>query len=81
MAAAPLEAENHQRDADFNKVMHGQSAQAAGGVAAMFSKNKDAKKAAVDEYFKHFDNKTAAGETSADRQVRRGHCRVLVPSF
>ncbi len=70
MAAAPLEAENHQRDADFNRALHGKSSQAAGGVAAMFAKNKDAKKAAVDEYFKHFDRKTAAEETSADREVR-----------
>lgn len=36
----------------------------------MFSKDKDAKKLAVDEYFKHFDNKTAAAETAEDREVR-----------
>ncbi len=71
MAAAPLEKEDHGRDASFNRVLHGKSAQATGGVAAMFAKDKDAKKAAVDEYFKHFDNKKAANETSADREVRR----------
>jgi len=67
--AAGLEQENHQRDAAFNKAMHGKSAQAKGGVAAMFSKDKEAKKAAMDEYFKHFDNKNAAEETAADREV------------
>lgn len=65
-----LEKENHQRDADFNKALHGTSAQATGGVAAMFSKDREAKKLAVDEYFKHFDNKTGAAETEEDRKVR-----------
>lgn len=71
---ATLEQENHQRDADFNKAMHGKSAQAKGGVAAMFSKDREAKKLAVDEYFKHFDNKTAEGETEEDRKVRPSYC-------
>ncbi len=30
----------------------------------MLSKDKDAKKIAVDEYFKHFDNKKAETETA-----------------
>lgn len=64
-----LEKEDKKRDAEFNKALHGQSAMAAGGIAAMFSKDKDAKKLAVDEYFKHFDNKTAANETPEERAV------------
>lgn len=64
-----LEREDHKRDADFNKALHGNSAKATGGVAAMFSKNKEAKKAAMDEYFKHFDNKRAEDETAEDRAV------------
>jgi len=70
MVGTALEKEDHRRDADFNKAMHGKSAQATGGVAAMFSKDKAAKQAAMDEYFKHFDNKKAAEETAADREVR-----------
>lgn len=66
---APLEKEDHQRDAAFMKAMHGKSTQAAGGFAAMLSKDKEAKKLAVDEYFKHFDNKRAETETDADREV------------
>ena len=66
---ASLEKEDHRRDADFNKALHGSSAQAGGGISAMFAKNRDAKKLAVDEYFKHFDQKTAADETAADREV------------
>lgn len=65
-----LEKEDHQRDAAFMKAMHGKSTEAAGGFAAMLSKDKEAKKLAVDEYFKHFDNKRAETETDADREVR-----------
>jgi sterol 24-C-methyltransferase len=64
-----LEREDHQRDADFNKAMHGSSAQARGGVAAMFRKGGAAKQAAVDEYFKHWDNKPAENETPEERAV------------
>lgn len=69
-ASTGLEQEDRQRDAAFNKALHGKSSTATGGVSAMFSKDKDAKKLAVDEYFKHFDNKTAAAETAEDREVR-----------
>jgi sterol 24-C-methyltransferase len=64
-----LEREDHQRDAEFNKALHGKSAQARGGIAAMFSKGASAKGAAVDEYFKHWDNKGAADETAETRAV------------
>lgn len=64
-----LEREDHSRDAAFNKALHGKSAQARGGVAAMFSKGASAKQAAVDEYFKHWDNKDAKDETAETRAV------------
>ena len=67
---AKLEKEDHERDAAFKQAMHGNSAQSAGGIRAMFNKNADAKKAAVDEYFKHWDNKAAKDETAEDRAVR-----------
>lgn len=70
LAKAKLEKEDHKRDADFMKALHGKSTEAAGGFAAMLSKDRDAKKLAVDEYFKHFDNKRAEDETDADREVR-----------
>lgn len=64
-----LEAEDHARDAAFNKALHGDSAAAKGGLVAMFKKDSAAKKAACDEYFKHWDNKDAKDETAADRAV------------
>lgn len=72
-ASTGLEREDRQRDAEFNKALHGKSSKATGGVSAMFNKDKEAKKLAVDEYFKHFDNKGAAEETTEDRQVRFSH--------
>jgi sterol 24-C-methyltransferase len=69
MAPARLETEDHSRDASFNKAMHGQSAAQKAGFMAMLSKDTSAQKAAVDEYFKHWDNKGADVETDKDREV------------
>lgn len=69
MSPAKIEQEDHARDAAFNKALHKNSAEAQGGLTALMQKNKTAQKAAVDEYFKHWDNKPAAGETAEDREV------------
>jgi sterol 24-C-methyltransferase len=69
MAPTKLETEDHSRDAAFNKAMHKDSSNAEGGFRAMVKKDKAAQKAAVDEYFKHWDNKSAKDETDADREV------------
>lgn len=69
MAPAALEQENHARDAEFNRAMHGKSAQLRGGFAALRGKDSAAQKAAVDEYFKHWDNKSAEDETEETRAV------------
>lgn len=72
-----LEAENHARDAAFNKALHGKSAEAQGGLMAMRRKDHAAQKAAVDEYFKHWDNKAAVNETEEDRKARRDEYATL----
>lgn len=64
-----LEKENKERDAAFNKAMHGKTAAQANGIATILFKDSEAKKAALDEYFKHFDGKRAENETDADRKV------------
>ncbi|KAF1982301.1 hypothetical protein K402DRAFT_397740 [Aulographum hederae CBS 113979] len=71
MSPVALETEDHARDAAFNKAMHGKSAEARGGFMSMFSKDKEAHQAAVDEYFKHWDNKAAKEETEETREARR----------
>ena len=70
MSPMALEKEDHSRDAEFNKAMHGKSAKARGGMTAMFQKDRAAQQAAVDEYFKHWDNKAAADETEETRKVQ-----------
>ena len=67
--ASSLEREDHNRDAAFNKAMHGSSAKATGGISAMLRKNTAAQKVASEEYFKHWDNKAAKDETAEDRAV------------
>ena len=47
-----LEREDKERDAAFNKILHGKSAQARGGISAMRSKDKAAQQEALSEYFK-----------------------------
>ena len=69
MSPIALEKEDHSRDAEFNKAMHGKSAKARGGMTAMLQKDKAAQQAAVDEYFKHWDNKAAGDETEETRKV------------
>ena len=69
MAPTALEIEDHSRDAAFNKVMHGKSAEERAGFMAMLKKDPKAQKAAVDEYFKHWDNKAADTETEETREV------------
>lgn len=68
MAPIALEAEDHSRDAAFNKAMHGKLEQK--GFRSMISKDHDAHKAAADEYFKHWDDKCADTETMEIREVR-----------
>ena len=74
MSPAQLEAEDHARDAAFNKALHGQSAQARGGLASLMRKNKDAQELAVEEYFKHWDKKAAEDETEEIREVCMPAC-------
>ncbi|RAL11818.1 sterol 24-C-methyltransferase [Aspergillus homomorphus CBS 101889] len=81
MAPTTLEQENHVRDAEFNRVLHGKSAQSQGGIAAMRGKDAAAQKAAVDEYFKHWDNKAAEDETEEIRAARRAEYATLTRHY
>jgi len=72
-----LEREDHARDAEFNKSSHGTSSAARGGLLAMRNKDAAAQKAAVDEYFKHWDNKLAGTETEEVRKARRDEYATL----
>ena len=60
------------RDASFSRALHKGTAEA--DTAEHLKKDKEAQRAAVDEYFQHWDNKEAQDET---RQRQRGDCRAL----
>ncbi|PSR93994.1 sterol 24-c-methyltransferase [Coniella lustricola] len=76
-----LEQENKERDAAFNKAMHGKTAAQANGIATILFKDPEAKKAALDEYFKHFDGKKAENETEADRKARTAEYATLTRHY
>lgn len=80
-ATSNLEREDHQRDQEFAKALHGKSAQAAGGMAAMMGKNDDAKKVALDEYFKHFDGKKAEDDTPEERAKRQKEYATMTKQY
>lgn len=77
MAPAVLEKQDQKRDAEFNKAMHGQSSQAKGGISSILGKDHTAQKAAVDEYFKHWENKAAEDETPEIREARKAEYATL----
>ena len=52
--SVPLEQQDKARDASFSKAMHGSSAK-TGAFSAMFTKDRKAHNAAVDEYFKFWE--------------------------
>lgn len=82
MAPIALENEDHARDAAFNSAMHGKSAHGRQGLMAMMSKRDGAaQKAAVDEYFKHWDNKAAKDETADTREARRAEYATLTRHY
>lgn len=80
-AISPLEKEDHARDADFSKILHGASAEKRGGMMAMLKKDPLSQKAAVEEYFKHWDNKSADVETEEVRKARREEYATLTRQF
>lgn len=66
------------RDMTFEKIMHRNTATTHEGFSAMLNKDKEAQRAAVAEYFQHWDNKEAKNETEADREVS-SNLRQLPP--
>ncbi|KIW08298.1 uncharacterized protein PV09_01216 [Verruconis gallopava] len=76
-----LEKEDHQRDLDFRNALHGKTATKEAGIRSMIGKGSEAQKLAVQDYFKHFDNKSSAEETEADRKARRDEYATLTRHY
>lgn len=61
---------NQAKNMAFDRVLHKNSSNSQGGLRAMVNKDNEAHKAAVVEYFRHWDDKKAEDETEAVRQAR-----------
>ncbi|KAI9751250.1 MAG: glutathione synthetase ATP-binding domain-like protein [Chaenotheca gracillima] len=81
MSPMSLEHEDHVRDAAFNKALHGKTAAERNSFMAMLKKDPMAQKAAVDEYFRHWDNKAASAETQQDRDDRKAQYATLTRHY
>lgn len=55
----------------FEKVLHKDTSANKGGFSSMLKKDHGAQRAAVDEYFQHWDDKAAEDETAEVREARR----------
>lgn len=67
--ATKLAPKDFKADAEFAKALHGTDTSTS-GYTALLKKNKDAQEAAVDGYFKHWDNKDSHTQTEADQAAR-----------
>lgn len=54
----------------FENILHRGSAETGQGIGAMLQKDREAQKAAVTDYFQHWDNKEAKDETTETRAAR-----------
>jgi len=78
---AVLEKQDLERDAAFKKALHGKTAEERRGLLAAMGKDHKAQKEAVDEYFKHWDNKASADETEEIRKARRDEYATLTRHY
>ncbi|KAK3705383.1 Delta(24)-sterol C-methyltransferase [Vermiconidia calcicola] len=76
-----LEKQDRDRDSAFKHALHGKTAEQRASFLAMMGKDKAAQKEAVDEYFKHWDNKESADETEETRLARRDEYATLTRHY
>ena len=81
MGAVSLEKQDLERDAAFKQALHGKTAEEQNAFLAMMGKNHAAQKEAVDEYFRHWDNKGSAEETDETRKSRRDEYATLTRHY
>ncbi|KAK5129445.1 Delta(24)-sterol C-methyltransferase [Meristemomyces frigidus] len=80
-APTALEKQDRSRDAAFQHALHGKTAADREGFTAMLGKDHAAQKEAVDEYFKHWDNKSSGTETEETRKARRDEYATLTRHY
>ncbi|KAK9317798.1 S-adenosyl-L-methionine-dependent methyltransferase [Lipomyces starkeyi] len=73
--------QDRAQDAQFKTALHGKNSTSKTGFVAAISKNADAQKAAVAEYFKHWDNKRPSTETEDDKKTRLDEYATLTKHY
>nr|POF13272.1 sterol 24-c-methyltransferase erg-4 [Quercus suber] len=81
MPVTALEKQDLQRDAAFKEALHGKTGTSSNSFMNLLGKDHAAQKAAVDEYFKHWDNKASADETEEVREARRAEYATLTRHY
>lgn len=74
-----LAPKEYEKDKAFAKAMYGDAK--TGGFRAVVGKNRDAHEAAVDGYFKHWDNRDAETQTEEDKQNRLNDYSTLTKHY
>ncbi|WYZ42429.1 hypothetical protein EsH8_VI_000128 [Colletotrichum jinshuiense] len=67
-------------EATFEKILHKGTSKNV-GMSAMLKKDYEAQKVASDEYFRHWDNKSAQKETKEDRDARTADYASLTRQY
>ncbi|KAK7205974.1 sterol 24-C-methyltransferase [Myxozyma melibiosi] len=81
MSTFAPQVQDRETDAKFKEVMHGKDVASKTGFMSAISKNDDAQKAAVDEYFKFWDNKRPSNETEEDKKGRLTEYATLTKHY
>lgn len=74
-----LAPKNYTRDREFAETLHGDAK--SHGIAAVVKKNRKAHDAAIQGYFKHWDNRAADTQTETDKQERLGDYSELTKHY
>ena len=73
--------ETHVARVTFEKALHKDTSTNKGGLSSLLRKDHSAQKAAVDQYFQHWDDKTASNETASVREARRSDYASLTRQY
>ncbi|TLD09552.1 hypothetical protein PspLS_11839 [Pyricularia sp. CBS 133598] len=68
-------------DMTFEQVLHKGSSANMGGLSSMLGKDREASKMAINEYFQHWDGKTAKNETTKVREARQADYATLTRQY
>ncbi|RFU30434.1 hypothetical protein B7463_g5899, partial [Scytalidium lignicola] len=69
------------KNSAFDSILHQNSSKSQGGLRAMMKKDSTANIAAMDDYFRHWDDKKVEEETEAIREARKSEYASLTRQY